>query len=104
MFLYSVLAYYWLVPEAFLADGNISQEKLIRFAMLFMLKDATAWWVERRSSAVPFPFPTWAQFKAEFHLRFVEESEQDQALTKLESHLYFHATSTGTRTTSRNWP
>jgi hypothetical protein len=57
--------------------------------MSFMSKDAAARWAERRASAVPFPFPTWAEFEAEFRLRFVEENEQDQALTKLESHSYF---------------
>jgi hypothetical protein len=57
--------------------------------MCFMSKDAAARWAEQRASAVPFPFPTWAQFDAEFQLRFVEENEQDQALTKLESHSYF---------------
>jgi hypothetical protein len=54
-----------------------------------MSKDAAARWAERRASAVPFPFPTWAQFEAEFRLRFVEENKQDQALTKLESRSYF---------------
>jgi hypothetical protein len=68
MFLYSVLTYYQLVPEAFLADGNVSQEKLVRFAMSFMSKDAAARWTEQRSSAVLFPFPTWAQFEAELRL------------------------------------
>jgi hypothetical protein len=72
-----------------MADGFVSQEKLVRFAMSFMSKDAAARWAEQRASTVPFPFPTWAQFKAEFRLRFVEENEQDQALTKLESRSYF---------------
>jgi hypothetical protein len=89
MFLHSVLTYYRLVPEAFMADGFVSQEKLIRFAMSFMLKDAAAQWAERRASTVPFLFPTWAQSEAEFQLRFIEENEQDQALTKLESRSYF---------------
>jgi hypothetical protein len=89
MFLYSVLTYYRLVPEAFLADGNVLQEKLVRFDKSFMSKDTAARWAERRSSAIPFPFPTWAQFEAEFRLQFVEENKQDQALTKLESHRYF---------------
>jgi hypothetical protein len=89
MFLHSVLTYYRLVLEAFMADGFVSQEKLVWFAMSFMSKDVAARWAEQRASAVPFPFPTWAQFKAEFRLRFVEEDEQDQALTKLESHSYF---------------
>jgi hypothetical protein len=57
--------------------------------MSFMSKDAAAWWAEWHSSAVLFPFPTWAQFEAEFCLQFIEENEQDQALAKLESHLYF---------------
>jgi hypothetical protein len=46
MFLYSVLTYYQLVLEAFLADGSVSQEKLVWFAMSFMSKDAAAQWVE----------------------------------------------------------
>jgi hypothetical protein len=46
-------------------------------------------WAEHCSSAVPFPFPTWAGFEAKFHLQSVEENEQNQALTKLESHSYF---------------
>jgi hypothetical protein len=106
MFLYSVLIYYRLVPEAFIADGFVLQEKLIRFAMSFMSKDAAARWAERHSSAIPFLFATWAQFEAEFRLQFVEENKQDQTLTKLESHSYFQGapvTSTGTWTTSRNW-
>jgi hypothetical protein len=89
MFLYSVLTYYQLVPEAFMADGFVSQEKLVQFAMSFMSKDAAAQWAERHVSAIPFPFPTWAQFEAEFRFQFVEENKQDQALTKLESHSYF---------------
>jgi hypothetical protein len=60
MFLYSILTYYQLVPEVFMADGFVSQEKLVQFAMSFMSKDAAAQWAERRASAVPFPFPTWA--------------------------------------------
>jgi hypothetical protein len=36
MFLYSVLTYYRLVPEALMTDRFISQEKLIWFAMSFM--------------------------------------------------------------------
>jgi hypothetical protein len=106
MFLHSVLTYYRLVPEAFMVDGFLSQEKLVRFAMSFMSKDAAAQWAERRTSAIPFSFPTWAQFEAEFWLRFVEENEQDQALTKLGSRCISRApaTSTGTQTISRNWP
>jgi hypothetical protein len=77
MFLYSVLTYYRLVPEAFMADGFIWQEKLVWFIMSFMSKDAAARWAERYSSAVLSPLPTWTQFKAEFRLWFVEENEQD---------------------------
>jgi hypothetical protein len=89
MFLYSVLTYYWLVLEAFMADRFILQEKLVRFVMSFMSKDVAAWWAEHCLSAVLFPFPTWAEFEAEYRLWFVEENEQDQDLTKLESHSYF---------------
>jgi hypothetical protein len=56
--------------------------------MSFMSKGAAAQWAERHVSADPFPFPTWTKFEAEFCLRFVEENEQDQVLTKLESHSY----------------
>jgi hypothetical protein len=89
MFLYSVLTYYRLVPEAFIADGFVLQEKLVWFSMSFMSKDVAAWWAEHCSSAVPFLFPAWAEFEAEFRFRFIEENEQDQALTKLEPHSYF---------------
>jgi hypothetical protein len=89
MFLHSVLIYYRLVPEAFMVDGNISQEKLVWFSISFMLKDVAARWTERYLSTVLFLFPTQAGFKSEFHLWFVEENEQDQALAKLESHSYF---------------
>jgi hypothetical protein len=41
MFLYSVLTYYQLVPEAFMADRFVSQEKLI-LTMSFMSKDTAA--------------------------------------------------------------
>jgi hypothetical protein len=61
--------------KAFLADGNVSQEKLVWFAMSFMSKDAAAQWAKQCSSAILFPFPTWAQFEAEFCLRFVEENK-----------------------------
>jgi hypothetical protein len=72
-----------------MADGFVSQEKLIRFAMSFMSKGVAARWAEQHTSADLFPFPTWTKFEAEFRLRFVEENEQDQALTKLESRSYF---------------
>jgi hypothetical protein len=45
-FLYSVLSYYRLVPEAFMADGFVSQEKLVRFTMSFMSKGMAAQWAE----------------------------------------------------------
>jgi hypothetical protein len=72
-----------------MADGFVSQEKLVRFAMSFMSKGAAARWAERHASADPFPFPTWTKFEAEFRLWYVEENKQDQALTKLESRSYF---------------
>jgi hypothetical protein len=95
MFLYSVLTYYRLVPEAFMADGFISQEKLVQFAMSFMSKDAAARWAERRTSTVPFPFPTWAQFEAEFQLWFVEE-RVPLVLPGLPGHLLVHGRLRGT--------
>jgi hypothetical protein len=69
MFLYSVLIYYQLVPGAFLADGNLSQEKLVWFTISFMLKDATARWAEQSTLAVLFLLPTQAQFEAEVRRR-----------------------------------
>jgi hypothetical protein len=89
MFLHSFLTYLRLVPEAFMTDGRISEEKLVRFTMSFMANNAATHWAKRHSSAIPFPFPTWAGFKAEFCLCFLEENKQDQALAKLESHSYF---------------
>jgi hypothetical protein len=56
-FLYSVLTYYRLVPEAFMADRFVSQEKLVRFAMSFMSKGAAAQWAERHTLTDPFLFP-----------------------------------------------
>jgi hypothetical protein len=82
MFLYSVLTYYQLVPEAFVAGRFVSQEKLVQFTMSFMSKDAAAWSAKRHLSTVLFLFPTWIGFEREFCLRFVEEN-------KLESHSYF---------------
>jgi hypothetical protein len=102
MFLYFVLTYYQLVPEAFMADRFVSQEKLVRFTMSFMLKDAAAWWAEHRSLANPFLFPTWTKFEAEFCLQFVEEKEQDQGLTKLSPTHISRAPLTSTMS-SRNW-
>jgi hypothetical protein len=68
MFLHSILTYFQLVPEAFMADGHVSQEKLVHLAMSFMSKDTAARWAERHLSAVLFPFPTWIGFEAEFCL------------------------------------
>jgi hypothetical protein len=105
MFLHSLLTYLQLVPEAFITDGCVSEEKLVRFAMSFMANNAATCWAKRRSSAIPFPFPTWAGFEAEFCLRFVEENEQDQALAKPESHSYFRAPamSTSKQMILRSW-
>jgi hypothetical protein len=74
MFLHSVLTCLQLVPEAFVMDGHVSEEKLVRFTMSFIAKDMATRWAERRSSAIPFPFLTWAGFEAEFHLQFIEEN------------------------------
>jgi hypothetical protein len=45
-FLHSVLTYYQLVLEAFMADGFVLQENLVRFTMSFMLKGVAAQWAE----------------------------------------------------------
>jgi hypothetical protein len=42
MFCHSFLTYLWLVPEAFMTDGYISEEKLARFAMFSIAKDVAA--------------------------------------------------------------
>jgi hypothetical protein len=42
MFIHSDLTYLWLVPEAFMTDGHVSEEKLVRCAMSFMAKDTAA--------------------------------------------------------------
>jgi hypothetical protein len=68
MFLHSVFTYLQLVLEAFMADRCVSEEKLIQFTMFYMLKDTATWWAERCLLAVPFPFLTWARFKAKFCL------------------------------------
>jgi hypothetical protein len=67
MFLYSILTYFQLVLEAFMADSDVSQEKLIWFTMSFM-SNMAARWAKRRLSAICFPFPTWTRFEAKFCL------------------------------------
>ncbi|CAK5277217.1 unnamed protein product [Mycena citricolor] len=88
-FLHSVKQYWRLLPEAFFVNGAVSEEKVVRFALSYMSKDSAASWSERMSEHTPFPFPTWALFVTEFKLRFVEENEQDHALARLETHLYY---------------
>jgi hypothetical protein len=91
-----------------MAEGFVLQEKLVRFTMSFMSKDVATRWAKHRSLAVLFPFPTWAEFEAKFCLQFIEENEQDQALTKLESHSYFQGSRDiywyTDQTTLRSWP
>jgi hypothetical protein len=60
MFLHSILTYYQLVPEAFMMDRNVSQEKLVWFAMSFMLKDTAARWAEHLIGR-PIPVPHLGQ-------------------------------------------
>jgi hypothetical protein len=62
-------------------NGELSEEKVVRYAMLFMAKDAAQHWAERQSAKVEFPFPTWETFVKEFRLCFVEENKQDHADT-----------------------
>jgi hypothetical protein len=40
MFLHSILTYLRLILEAFMMDGVIMEEKLVRFTMSFMVKDS----------------------------------------------------------------
>ncbi|CAK5270163.1 unnamed protein product, partial [Mycena citricolor] len=88
-FLHSVKQYRCLLPEAFFVNGAVSEGKVVRFALSYMSKDSAASWSERMSERTPFPFPTWALLVTEFKLRFVEENEQDHALARLETHLYY---------------
>jgi hypothetical protein len=44
--------------EAFMRDRHMSEEKLMRYTMSFMVKGTAIWWVEHHSAAVPFPFLT----------------------------------------------
>ncbi|CAK5267875.1 unnamed protein product [Mycena citricolor] len=67
-FLHSVKQYWCLLPEAFFVNGAVSEEKVVRFALSYMSKDSAASWSERI---------------------FVEENEQDHALARLETHLYY---------------
>jgi hypothetical protein len=53
-----------LSPEAFMTNRHVWEEKLVRFAISFMVKDMATQWAERHVSAVPFLFLTWAGFKA----------------------------------------
>ncbi len=87
-FLHAVRTYARLLPEAFVENGEPSEQKLVRFALSFMAKDAAQRWAERQSAKREFPFATWESFAAEFRLRFVEENEQDHAMNKLESRAY----------------
>jgi hypothetical protein len=95
MFLYSVLTYLWLIPEAFMMNRHVVQKKLVQYAIPFMMKYATGQWVEHCSTTILFLFPTWVEFEFEFCLQFVEENEQDQALLKLETHRYFQGSHDG---------
>lgn len=88
-FLHSVKTFIRLCPEAFLDDGELSEERGVHFAMSYMAKDSAQRWAERQSAKDPFPFRTWMDFVREFRLRFVEENEQDHALAKLESRGYY---------------
>jgi hypothetical protein len=87
-FIHSVRSYARLVPEAFVESGELSEEKVVRYAMSFMAKDSAQRWAECQSAKPVFPFPTFEAFLTEFRLRFIEENEQDHALIKLESHSY----------------
>jgi hypothetical protein len=88
-FLHAVKTYVRLIPEAFLENGETSEEKAVRFAMSFMAKDSAQRWAERMAGKHPFPLSTWDAFVREFRLRFIEENEQDHALAKLESRGYY---------------
>ncbi|KAJ7910730.1 hypothetical protein B0H13DRAFT_2329035 [Mycena leptocephala] len=61
-FLHAVRSYARLVPEAFVENGELSEEKVVRYAMSFMAKDAAQRWAERQSAKAEFPFPTWEMF------------------------------------------
>jgi hypothetical protein len=72
----------------FVESGELSEEKVVRYTMSFMAKDCSQRWAEHQSDKPVFLFPTFEVFLTEFRLRFIEENEQDQALSKLESRSY----------------
>jgi hypothetical protein len=88
VFIHSVRSYAQLIPEVFVESGELSEEKVIWYAMSFMAKDSVQQWAEHQSAKPIFPFPTFEVFLTEFQLWFIEENEQDHALIKLESCSY----------------
>jgi hypothetical protein len=88
------------MPEAFVESRELSEEKVVRYAMSFMAKDSAQRWVEHQSAKPVFLFPTFEAFLTEFRLRFIEENKQDHALIKLES-CSDHMGSSGIQTTSK---
>jgi hypothetical protein len=88
VFIHSVRTYAQLVLEAFVQSGELSEEKVVRYAMSFMAKDSAQRWAEHQSAKPVFLFPTFKVFLTEFRLRFIEENEQDHTLIKLESCSY----------------
>jgi hypothetical protein len=85
----SVKAYVQLVPELFVVNGAADEERQVRWAMTYMSAGTAEPWARRKLAKVPFEFTTMALFEAEFKLRFVEESQQEHALAKLDSHGYY---------------
>ncbi|KAJ7791494.1 hypothetical protein B0H13DRAFT_2394254 [Mycena leptocephala] len=67
VFLHTIRSYARLVPEAFIENGELSEEKVVQYTMLFMAKDVAQRWAERQ---------------------LAKENEQDHALHKLESRAY----------------
>ena len=83
-FLHAVRTYVNLRPEAFLVNGQHSDERVIRFAMSFMSEGAAHRWAQRQYQFNTFPFALWDEFVTEFSARFVEQNEAEHAVQKLE--------------------
>ena len=88
-FLHSVKMYTRLLPEAFVENGEPSEEKVVRYAMSYMAEDSAQCWVECQSAKSTFPFASWESFVWEFCLCFVEKNKQDHTLAKLEGWGYY---------------
>ncbi|KAJ7023037.1 hypothetical protein C8F04DRAFT_1271864 [Mycena alexandri] len=58
-FLHAVQTYARLLPEAFVENGEPSEEKVVRYALSFMALESVQRWAEHHTAKAVFPFPTW---------------------------------------------